>query len=61
MAFDKFPKPPVSKPPTIYRPKVNPASGLPMTGGAFDIGGNAYGVKNNNWPPRKPSFPAKPK
>jgi hypothetical protein len=59
MGFDKFPKPPAFKPPTPQPPRINPASGLPMTGGAFDIGGNAYGFKNN-WP-RKPSFPAKPK
>jgi hypothetical protein len=24
-------------------PEINPASGLPMTGGCFDVGGNPYG------------------
>jgi len=29
--------------------RINPATGLPMTGGAFDSGGNLYG--HNNIPP----------
>lgn len=38
-----------------WRPKFNPASGLPMARGSHvDIGGNVYGQKQN--PP--PDFPA---
>jgi hypothetical protein len=49
--FNKFPKPPTIKPPKP--PIINPATGLPMSGGrgGVDIKGNPFGVNN------KPSFP----